>query len=348
MRRVLYPCGRRKRISVCIPAEPALHDSPPDDLGGRLIVNVAGACSWTASAADGSGWITLLRDGGCEKIIDPETVYHANLNRTGAPREGRVRFSAGKFAYDLPVRQEVPEEIVSVASVRLDRASGLAPEGGAFRLTAAVLPEAATDRFVTWESSNPAVASVKDGEVTALKSGTAVITVRSTDGGKTASCAVTVCPDDDTVCLVCMGYELNADGSMRPELIGRLKTLLGVAGIFPNATIVCTGGATASGHAGVTEAGQMATWLRGKGIASGRILAERDSRTTAENAVNTLKLLSWCRPRTAFIVIVTSDYHMSEAVKRFKAAAAGTNPRIVVVAGKAWQTGSPIPPSGGR
>ncbi len=110
---------------------------PPDDLGGHLIVNVAGACSWTASAADGSGWITLLRDGGCEKIIDPETVYHANLNRTGAPREGRVRFSAGKFAYDLPVRQEVPEEIVSVASVRLDRASGLAPEGGAFRLTAA-------------------------------------------------------------------------------------------------------------------------------------------------------------------------------------------------------------------
>ncbi len=222
------------------------------------------------------------------------------------------------------------------------------PEGGAFRLTAAVLPEAATDRFVTWESSNPAVASVKDGEVTALKSGTAVITVRSADGGKTASCAVTVCPDDGTVCLVCMGYELNADGSMRPELIGRLKMLLGVAGIFPNAAIVCTGGATASGNSGVTEAGQMANWLRGKGIASGRILAERDSRTTAENAVNTLKHLSWRRPRTAFIVIVTSDYHMSEAVKRFKAAAAGTKPRIVVVAGEAWQTGSPIPPSGGR
>ena len=82
------------------------------------------------------------------------------------------------------IRQEVPEEIVSVAGVRLDCASRLAPEGGAFRLTAAVLPETATDRFLTWESSNPAVASVKDGEVTALRSGTAVISARSADGGK--------------------------------------------------------------------------------------------------------------------------------------------------------------------
>ena len=58
-------------------------------------------------------------------------------------------------------------------------------------LTAAVKPESAADKTVlTWESSNTAVVTVQDGEVTAVAAGTAKITV--TAGDKTAECTVTV------------------------------------------------------------------------------------------------------------------------------------------------------------
>lgn len=59
-------------------------------------------------------------------------------------------------------------------------------------LTATVLPAEATDKSVTWSSSNEAVATVTDGVVTAVAAGEATITVTTTDGAKTATCAVTV------------------------------------------------------------------------------------------------------------------------------------------------------------
>ena len=55
-----------------------------------------------------------------------------------------------------------------------------------------VLPAEATDKSVTWSSSDETVATVTDGVVTAVAAGTATITVTTTDGAKTATCAVTV------------------------------------------------------------------------------------------------------------------------------------------------------------
>ena len=63
-------------------------------------------------------------------------------------------------------------------------------------LTATVAPDNATNQAVTWTSSNPSVAKVENGVVTALARGTAVITATAADGsGASASCAVTVRPD---------------------------------------------------------------------------------------------------------------------------------------------------------
>ncbi len=59
-------------------------------------------------------------------------------------------------------------------------------------LTATVAPANATNKTVTWTSSNPAVATVVNGTVTAVAKGTATITATTADGSKTAVCTVTV------------------------------------------------------------------------------------------------------------------------------------------------------------
>lgn len=80
-----------------------------------------------------------------------------------------------------------------VTSVTLNETSLSLIVGGSADLTATALPEDATDRTVSWSSSDATVAEVEGGKVTALKAGTATITATANDGScKTASCAVTV------------------------------------------------------------------------------------------------------------------------------------------------------------
>ena len=62
-----------------------------------------------------------------------------------------------------------------------------------YQLKATVKPTTASDKSVTWKSSNTAVAKVSaSGKITAVKSGTATITCTTKDTGKTATCKVTV------------------------------------------------------------------------------------------------------------------------------------------------------------
>jgi hypothetical protein len=64
--------------------------------------------------------------------------------------------------------------------------------GAVATLTATVTPSDATNKAVTWSSDTPAVATVANGVVTPVSAGTATITVTTADGGKSATCAVTV------------------------------------------------------------------------------------------------------------------------------------------------------------
>lgn len=59
-------------------------------------------------------------------------------------------------------------------------------------LTATLFPADASNTSVTWSSSDPSVASVANGVVTALRSGSAIITVQTDDGGWKATCSVYV------------------------------------------------------------------------------------------------------------------------------------------------------------
>ena len=82
---------------------------------------------------------------------------------------------------------------VPVESVTLDKMAASVEKDESITLRATVLPANASIRTITWSSSDSSVASVdSSGKVTGHKLGTAIITVRTTDGGKTNSCSVTV------------------------------------------------------------------------------------------------------------------------------------------------------------
>lgn len=101
----------------------------------------------------------------------------------------------------------VEDAYVPVSNVTLDNTSLVLNEGESATLAATVLPENATDKSLVWSSSDESVATVNDGEVVAVNMGTAVITVTTTDGGKTAECTVTVKdPDFVNVEVVSLNY----------------------------------------------------------------------------------------------------------------------------------------------
>ena len=83
-----------------------------------------------------------------------------------------------------------------VESVTLDKTSVELTEGEETTLTATINPSNATNKNVTWTSSDSNVATVANGKVTAVKAGTATITVKTEDGNKTATCTVTVTGGD--------------------------------------------------------------------------------------------------------------------------------------------------------
>ncbi|MBQ8135839.1 MAG: YdcF family protein, partial [Clostridia bacterium] len=147
-------------------------------------------------------------------------------------------------------------------------------------------------------------------------------------------------PKDDTLCLVALGFQLNPDGSMRDELVERLKVLLDASKAYPNAVIVCTGGGTAADKPSATEAGRMAEWLREQGVAPERIYVEDRSITTAQNAIFTFDILQAHCPQVNQIAIISSDYHIATGVLLFGAEAILRRSAVAVVTNAAWHAPS--------
>lgn len=85
-------------------------------------------------------------------------------------------------------------EKVSATSITLDKTTANIKEGETVELKATVGPENATDKSVTWTSSDESVATVsKDGKVTAVKAGSVKITATAVSGKNvTATCDITV------------------------------------------------------------------------------------------------------------------------------------------------------------
>ncbi|MCR5229195.1 MAG: DUF4838 domain-containing protein [Solobacterium sp.] len=101
--------------------------------------------------------------------VEGDSVRYDLYQSAGSPR----------LSYNyLPFSDE--NSFIHVAGITLDISQSRLAPGESVFLTAAVLPEDASERSVIWESSDPAVAAVdQSGRITAADTGTAVITVRS-------------------------------------------------------------------------------------------------------------------------------------------------------------------------
>lgn len=110
---------------------------------------------------------------------------------------------------------EYVEPVVDVTAITLDQTAVELLEGATVTLVATVAPENATDKTITWTTSNEAVATVADGVVTAVAAGEAVITAQA--GNVTATCTITIKADGIEV----IGIESTLTGDIY-DLSGRL------------------------------------------------------------------------------------------------------------------------------
>ncbi|MDR2972270.1 MAG: Ig-like domain-containing protein [Bacteroidales bacterium] len=103
-----------------------------------------------------------------------------------------ICFTACKPDKEDPKIEE-PEKNIPVTDITLNYEKLTLIPGDTITLIATVQPDSATNKTVTWESSNPAVAIVNnDGLVTAIADGEAIITATTQDGSKKATCSVAV------------------------------------------------------------------------------------------------------------------------------------------------------------
>lgn len=96
------------------------------------------------------------------------------------------------YVYGAEIEVTYSSEAVHVTGVTLDKQTDSIEVGETTTLTETVAPSNATDKTVSWSTSNSAVATVSNGVVTGVSAGTARITVNTNDGGYTAYCDVTV------------------------------------------------------------------------------------------------------------------------------------------------------------
>ena len=89
--------------------------------------------------------------------------------------------------------EATPQGPISVSGVSLNHVSAEITNETGIQLSATISPSNATNQNVSWSSDKPGIASVdQSGNVTGVSAGTAIITVTTEDGDKTATCEVTV------------------------------------------------------------------------------------------------------------------------------------------------------------
>ena len=149
------------------------------------------------------------------------SVASVNSGTVTAIKEGTATITASASGKSSTCTVKVSSKVVAVTSITLDKTSLSLKVGETETITATVNPGNATDKSVTWGSSDVSVATVADGKVTAKKSGTAIITAKS--GSCIAECTVSVSVDVESVTLdkaslsLAVGETATLTASVRPD-----------------------------------------------------------------------------------------------------------------------------------
>ena len=182
----------------------------PSNIGGEGVINHAPTITTDSlpNGTEGTSYSETLAAEGTAPITwsiaeDSSLPDGLNLSSdgtiTGTPTaQGESKFTVtatnacGSDSQELTITIDAQTN-VPVTGVSLNTSTLNLVENETGTLTATVEPSNATNKDVTWESSNTSVATVDaTGKVTAIGAGTATITVTTEDGSKTATCAVTV------------------------------------------------------------------------------------------------------------------------------------------------------------
>ena len=155
--------------------------------------------------------------------IDRDDV--ATVNENGlvtAVAKGEAEVTATASGKTATCKVSVYDNIVSVTGVTLPDAVLTVDRGEILTLVATVEPADATNRTVSWTSSDPTVAFIsQEGELQALKLGKTVITVTTEDGGFTATCDVTVDASEYTVT-----FETDGGTEIDPVIVKKNEKLV--------------------------------------------------------------------------------------------------------------------------
>ncbi|HJA89556.1 MAG TPA: Ig-like domain-containing protein [Candidatus Jeotgalibaca merdavium] len=117
--------------------------------------------------------------------LTPNTEYKADTYKYEYEEDGQV-----SDQHDIPVIKTKP---VAVTGISLDKTTLALKVGASGQLTATIAPTNASNKGFVFSSSDIKVTTVDNaGKVMAVANGTATITAKSNDGGKTATCAITV------------------------------------------------------------------------------------------------------------------------------------------------------------
>lgn len=136
-----------------------------------------------------NNWISHVQTKG---LSNKTIILRVEENNSYDKREGEVyvKNKTTSLQESITIRQEA--NLHHVTGVSLSKTSLEIIEGESVRLYSTIKPEYATNKKVSWSSSNPSIASVSDGNVKALREGFCIITVTTDDQAKTAQCEVNV------------------------------------------------------------------------------------------------------------------------------------------------------------
>lgn len=168
---------------------------PYEGEGIELTVTAGGTYTYQWQRKTESDWTNLENETGIVYTIPAADItlensgwqYRCEVTNT---EDGKAPTTAVGTPVTLYVEQAAA---TPVTGITLDKTELSLTVGNSGTLTAAVMPDTATNRNVVWESSADEVAAVdENGLVTAVAEGNATITVTTEDGGFTATCEVTV------------------------------------------------------------------------------------------------------------------------------------------------------------